>query len=96
MESVDPVLEPVLLKEIITVGGVPRIRLGDNVIEYNNGFRLYLVTKLRNPHYPPELCAKVNLLNFTAVREGLEDQMLSITVSKEEPELEAKRETLIL
>ncbi len=96
LESVDPVLEPVLLIEIITVGGVPRIRLGDNVIEYNNGFRLYLATKLRNPHYPPELCAKVNLLNFTAVREGLEDQMLSITVSKEEPELEAKRETLIL
>ncbi len=96
MELVDPVLEPVLLKEIITVGGAPRIRLGDNIVDYNNGFRLYLATKLRNPHYPPELCAKVNLLNFTAVREGLEDQMLSITVSKGKPELEAKREMLKL
>lgn len=39
---------------------------------------------------------QVNLLNFMATQEGLEDQMLGITVAREEPELEARREQLVL
>jgi dynein heavy chain, axonemal len=58
-EALDPVLEPVLLKQIVTVGGLPTIRLGDNTVEYDPNFRLYITTKLVNPHYPPELCVKV-------------------------------------
>jgi ATP-binding dynein motor region len=58
-EALDPVLEPVLLKQIVTVGGMPTIRLGDNTVEYDPNFRLYITTKLVNPHYPPELCVKV-------------------------------------
>ncbi len=57
-------------------------------MEYDPNFRLYLTTKLRNPHYPPETCVKVNLLNFMATSEGLEDQMLGIVVRAEVPELE--------
>ena len=30
-------------------------------------------TKLANPHYPPEICVKVTLLNFMVTPEGLED-----------------------
>ncbi|CAM9231099.1 unnamed protein product, partial [Hapterophycus canaliculatus] len=95
-ESLDPVLEPVLLKQVVTVGGVSTIRMGDNNVEYDPNFRLYISTKMTNPHYPPELCVKVNLLNFMATQEGLEDQMLGITVAREEPELEARREQLVL
>jgi dynein heavy chain len=95
-ESLDPVLSSVLLKQIVTVGGVPTIRLGDNSVEYDAKFRLYMTTTLPNPHYPPELCVKVNLLNFMATEEGLQDQMLGITVAREEAELEARREQLVL
>jgi dynein heavy chain, axonemal len=38
----------------------------------------------------------VNLLNFMATQEGLEDQMLGIAVAMEEPELEVRREQLVL
>ena len=55
----------------------------------------YLTTKLRNPHYPPETCVKVNLLNFMATEDGLEDQMLGIVVKEEKPDLEQKREALV-
>ncbi|CAB1113079.1 unnamed protein product [Ectocarpus sp. CCAP 1310/34] len=95
-ESLDPVLEPVLLKQVVTVGGISSIRMGDNNVEYDPNFRLYISTKMTNPHYPPELCVKVNLLNFMATQEGLEDQMLGITVAREESELEARREQLVL
>ena len=64
-------------------GGVDCIRLGESVIEYSHDFRFYITTKLRNPHYLPELATKVSLLNFMITPEGLEDQLLGIMVAKE-------------
>ena len=95
-EVLDPVLEPVLLKQIIKQGGVNSLRFGDSTIEYDERFRMFITTKMRNPHYPPELCVKVNLLNFMATTEGLEDQMLGLAVACEEAELEAQREQLVM
>lgn len=67
----------------VFVGGVDCIRLGESVIEYSTDFRFYITTKLRNPHYLPELATKVCLLNFMITPEGLEDQLLGIVVAKE-------------
>lgn len=41
------------------------VRLGDTEVDYDPRFRLYLTTRLPNPHYVPEVCIKVNLINFT-------------------------------
>lgn len=43
-----------------------------------------MTTKLPKPHYPPEICIKVTLLNFEVTQEGLEDQMLNIIISIED------------
>ena len=59
------------------------IRLGENVIEYSADFKLYITTKLRNPHYLPEIATKVTIVNFMITPEGLEDQLLGIVVAKE-------------
>lgn len=40
------------------------IKIGDNSIEYNSEFKLYMSTKLNNPEYSPELFTKVNIINF--------------------------------
>ncbi|VEL06883.1 unnamed protein product [Protopolystoma xenopodis] len=82
-EELDPSMEPLLLKQTFKQGGVEMIRLGENVIEYSRDFRLYITTKLRNPHYLPEIAVKVSLLNFMITLEGLEDQLLGIVVAKE-------------
>ena len=95
-EAIDPILESVLLKQIVIAGGVATIRLGDSTIEYDQNFKLYITTKLTNPHYPPELCVKVNLLNFMATADGLEDQMLGKVVAMEQPELEQTRQKLVI
>ena len=68
---------------ICYTGGVLCIRLGENVIEYSEDFKLYITTKLRNPHYLPEIATKVTLVNFMITPEGLEDQLLGIVVAKE-------------
>ncbi|PVD24358.1 hypothetical protein C0Q70_14839 [Pomacea canaliculata] len=95
-EELDPSLEPLLLKQTFRQTGVDMIRLGDNIIEYSQDFRFYITTKLRNPHYLPELSTKVSLLNFMITPEGLEDQLLGIVVAKERPELEEERQALIV
>ena len=51
---------------------------------------------VNDPPYVPPVWDQVNLLNFMATQEGLEDQMLGITVAREEAELEARREQLVL
>ncbi|KAI9224756.1 dynein heavy chain and region D6 of dynein motor-domain-containing protein [Blastocladiella britannica] len=95
-EELDPILEPLLQKQIFKSGGSQCIRLGDSTIEYSPNFKLYITTKLRNPHYLPELQTKVSLLNFMITPEGLEDQLLGIVVQKERPELEEEKNQLIL
>jgi dynein heavy chain len=41
-----------------------------------------MTTKMRNPHYTPEVAVKVSLLNFFVTPGGLEDQLLGVTVDK--------------
>uniref|UniRef100_A0A2K5C563 Dynein axonemal heavy chain 12 n=1 Tax=Aotus nancymaae TaxID=37293 RepID=A0A2K5C563_AOTNA len=95
-EELDPSLEPLLLRQTFKQGGIECIRLGEVIIEYSFDFKFYITTKLRNPHYMPELATKVSLLNFMITPEGLEDQLLGIVVAKERPELEEERNALIL
>ena len=95
-EELDPVLEPLLLKQTFKQGGITCIRLGDSTVEYSPEFRFYITTKLRNPHYLPELSTKVSLLNFMITPEGLEDQLLGIVIARERPELEEMKTQLLL
>ncbi|KAK6969735.1 Dynein heavy chain 6 axonemal, partial [Biomphalaria glabrata] len=77
-------------------GGRVLIRLGDSDIDYDRNFRFYMTTKLSNPHYLPEVCIKVTVINFTVTKKGLEDQLLSDVVSLERPDLEEQRNELIM
>ena len=50
--------------------------VGENTIPYNEEFRLFLTTKMPNPHYSPEVQVKISLVNFTVTQSGLEEQLL--------------------
>ncbi|XP_048589777.1 dynein axonemal heavy chain 3-like isoform X2 [Nematostella vectensis] len=95
-EELDPLLEPLLLKQTFRQGGIEYLRLGDHLVEFSKDFRFYITTRLRNPHYLPEVSIKVTLLNFMITPLGLEDQLLGIVAAKEKPELEEKKNALIL
>jgi len=91
-EDMDPAIEPLLQKQIVIKGNSMTLKLGDSVIEYSKDFKFLLTTKLRNPHYLPEVSTKVTLINFMITMEGLSDQLLGIVVEKENPDLQTKKE----
>ncbi|XP_050512273.1 dynein axonemal heavy chain 3 isoform X2 [Diabrotica virgifera virgifera] len=95
-QEIDAILDPVLVKTIFKSQGVWYLKLGDNVLEYSFDFRLYITTRLRNPHYLPEIAVKVTLVNFMITPQGLQDQLLGIVVAKEKPELEEKKNMMIV
>jgi dynein heavy chain len=95
-EVLDPVLTPVLEKQVYKQGGKHMVRIGDADVEYDTSFRLYMTTRLPNPHYLPEVCIHTTLVNFTVTQDGLEEQLLGDVVRKERPDLEAQRDKLIV
>ncbi|VDP74024.1 unnamed protein product [Echinostoma caproni] len=95
-ETLDPALEPILLRQTFVSGGRLLIRLGDSDVDYDKNFRMYMTTKMANPHYLPEVSIKVTLINFTVTPAGLEDQLLGDVTGIERPELEEQRSQLIV
>ncbi|CCW70167.1 unnamed protein product [Phytomonas sp. Hart1] len=95
-ESLDATLDPILLRQTYHSQGRLLIKIGDSEISYDPNFRLYITTKLPNPHYLPELQIKVTILNFTVTQEGLENQLLADVVRFEYAELEQRADATIV
>ena len=82
--------------QVFMQGGSSMIHLGDSDVEYHPSFQLYMTTPLANPHYLPEVCIKVTLVDFTVTGPGLQEQLLAGVVRKERPDLEASKDRLLL
>jgi len=95
VEYIDPVLDPVLNKNFMDEGGRKMIEFGGEKMEWNEDFRMFMTTKLANPHYGPEVSGKTMIINFSVTMDGLRDQLINKVVEHEQPELEAKRLSLV-
>jgi dynein heavy chain len=71
--SIDAVIQPVYGRAVIKRGKNYVIKMGDKELTLDPMFKLYMHTKLSNPHYPPEIQAECTLINFTVTEMGLED-----------------------
>merc|ERR1719198_1880743 len=96
LEELDPSLEPVLAKAIMQIGNRKVLRLGDKELDYSEDFKLYITTKLGNPHYTPEVSTKATIINFAVKQQGLEAQLLGYVVQKEQPNLETQKAELTM
>lgn len=96
-EELDPLLDPVLLKDYILEGSSLKVLIGDKSIDvFNSDFRLYMTTKLPNPYYSPEIMGKASVINYTVNMDGLKEQLLNEVIAFEKPATEEKRKLLIL
>lgn len=93
-QDIDAVLDPLLSRQFTKKGKTLLVKLGAEEVEVAASFKLYLQTKLINPHYKPETAAQCTIVNFIVTESGLEDQLLAMVVRVEKPELEAKKDNL--
>lgn len=91
--EIDAILEPLLSRAVIKRGRSQFIiKIGGDEIEYDPKFKLFIQSKLANPHYRPEIAAQCTIINFIVTPDGLTDQILAIIVNIEKPELEQKKQ----
>ena len=95
-EEIDPILLPVIFRVGKKDGKKFNLCIGDDEVEVHKNYKLYLHTKLPNPHYPPEVQAECTMINFSVERDGLEEQLLAMTVRLERAELAAETAALTL
>jgi len=94
-EELDASLDPVFRMTGLDQEKKSVIFMGDKELSYNNNFRLYITTKMQNPHYQPEVNIKTMVINFQVMEKGLQDQLLAIVVRMEEPKLENDKAELV-
>jgi dynein heavy chain len=94
-QDIDPILDPLLSRMFVKKGKSFTVRLGAEDVELSPSFKLYLQTKLINPHYKPETAAQCTIINFIVTESGLEDQLLAMVVKFEKPDLEQQKEELV-
>lgn len=77
-------------------GGNSFMLCANQLIEYNDNFRLYVTTCLPNPHYLPEIATKIVLIDFTLTESGVEQKMLTTIIGEERMDLHERKENHIV
>ena len=95
VESIDPILNPVLNKELQRTGGRTLIRLGTEDIDFSPKFLIFLTTRNPFAEFAPDLCSRVTLVNFTVTPASLESQALSAILKAERPDVDSRRTELL-
>ncbi|KAI7858782.1 dynein heavy chain [Circinella umbellata] len=95
VEHLDPILNPVLNKELRRTGGRVLIRLGNQDIDFSPSFTLFLSTRDPSVNFPPDICSRVTFVNFTVTRGSLQSQCLNKVLKAERPDVDQRRTDLI-
>ena len=95
VENYDPILNPVLNRELRKSGGRVLITLGDQDIDLSPSFGIFLTTRDPTVEFPPDLCSRVTFVNFTVTRSSLQTQCLNQVLKAERPDIDQKRSDLL-
>ncbi|XP_065362456.1 dynein heavy chain, cytoplasmic-like [Calliphora vicina] len=95
VENYDPILNPVLNRELRRSGGRVLITLGDQDIDLSPSFVIFLSTRDPTVEFPPDICSRVTFVNFTVTRSSLQSQCLNQVLKAERPDIDEKRSDLL-
>ncbi|KAI8896032.1 dynein heavy chain and region D6 of dynein motor-domain-containing protein [Globomyces pollinis-pini] len=93
--QINPILFPLIRKALLKQGPRFVVELGDKQIDYNEEFKLYLVTRRSTFMLPTNVVGFINDVNFTITRAGLAGQLLGVTLKHERPQLEVQKIDLL-
>ena len=94
-DGVEPLLFPLLRRELVSQGPRYVVQIGDKMVDYNESFSLFLSTRNPQPEIPPDAAAIVTKVNFSTTKAGLVSQLLGATILHERPELEQRKTDLL-
>jgi dynein heavy chain 2 len=95
VDCIEPILYPVVRKDLWRVGARFAVAVGDKTVEYNENFKMFLVTRNPYPVIPPSAASVIAPVNFTVTRSGLLGQLLGLVIQHEQPTLEAQKTNLL-
>lgn len=95
VEYLDPILNPILNKELRKTGGRVLIRLGSQDIDFSPSFNMFLTTRDPSVEFSPDVCSRVTFVNFTMTRSSLQSQSLDQVLKVERPDTDRKRTDLM-
>jgi len=91
VENYDPILNPVLNREVRKTAGRVLISLGDQDIDLSPSFCIFLSTRDPTIEFPPDVCSRVTFVNFTITKSSLQSQCLHRVLKAERPDIDEKR-----
>jgi len=95
VDKIEPILVPVLRKDLVRQGPRLAVQIGEKMIDYNETFRMMLATRNPNPDIPADVRSLLTIVNFSVTLSGLEGRLLGLTIQHEQPELEQTKTTLL-
>uniref|UniRef100_A0A8C4QBH8 Cytoplasmic dynein 2 heavy chain 1 n=1 Tax=Eptatretus burgeri TaxID=7764 RepID=A0A8C4QBH8_EPTBU len=95
VENLNPLLIPLLRRDLRAQGPHYTVQLGDKFVDYHEDFRLFLATRNPSPKLSPTEASLVTAVNFTTTRSGLCNQLLALALLHECPEIEKRRTDLL-
>ncbi|KAJ3273119.1 hypothetical protein HDV01_004758 [Terramyces sp. JEL0728] len=94
-EDYDPILNPILNKQVWKSGGRNLIRLGKKEIDFSSTFMLFMITKNPLVKFIPDICSRVTFVNFTVTPGSLTVQCLDKFMKSARADIEKKRKDLL-
>lgn len=91
VENYDPILNPILNREVRKTAGRVLISLGDQDIDLSPSFCIFLSTRDPTIDFPPDICSRVTFVNFTITKSSLQSQCLHRVLKAERPDIDEKR-----
>eukprot|EP00760_Papus_ankaliazontas_P016261 PhM_4_TR16775/c0_g1_i1/m.22691/K10414/DYNC2H, DNCH2; dynein heavy chain 2, cytosolic len=95
VDKIEPTLYPIIRKELNSDGPKKVVQLGDRAVDWAESFQLFLFTRDSYISLPPDAQSLVTTVNFSITHNGLEAQLLGLTIQHEQPELEEEKLKLL-
>ncbi|CAI9737451.1 cytoplasmic dynein 2 heavy chain 1-like isoform X1 [Octopus vulgaris] len=95
IEAIEPLLYPLLRKDLISQGPRCVVQIGEKIVHYNEAFKVYLATRNSSLQIPPDARSIMTEVNFTTTAAGLTSQLLAQTIQHEKPQLEVRKTQLL-
>jgi len=92
--ELDPMLDPVLLKQITRRGGNWCVSYGGKSVKFNDQFKLYMLSARCGSDFPASLFLKTKVIDCSMTQDSLQERLLSFVVMKEMPDIEERKQSI--